>query len=77
MFFSRVLCTLKLLVSLVLLFSAVGCVYIPYPVPADVNYIENAKFTDDALLTLGPRDLLADVAESITETDGNIVVVDG
>ena len=67
----------KLLVSMVFLLGSVSCVYVPYPVPADVKYIENATFPEDAILTLGPRDLLADVAESITEIGTNIEVIDG
>lgn len=67
----------KLLVSTILILSAISCVYIPYPVPADVKYVQNASFPEDAILTLGPRDLLADVAESITERDSNIEVIDG
>lgn len=67
----------KLLVSTILTLSAISCVYIPYPVPADVKYVQNASFPEDAILTLGPRDLLADVAESITERDSNIEVIDG
>jgi hypothetical protein len=67
----------KLLIIVVLIVSTISCVYIPYPVPAEVKYVENATFPEDAILTLGPRDLLADVAESITERDSNIEVVDG
>jgi hypothetical protein len=67
----------KLLIVAVLIVSTISCVYIPYPVPAEVKYVENATFPEDAILTLGPRDLLADVAESITERDSNIEVVDG
>jgi hypothetical protein len=77
MFFSRLLNSTKTLTVTVLILSAVNCVYIPYPVPADVKYIENASFPEDALLSLGPRDLLADIAESITEIGDNIEVVDG
>ena len=77
MIISRLLSHSKILASIVLVLSVVNCVYIPYPVPADVKYIENASFPEDAILTIGPRDLLADVAEAITETDDNIVVIDG
>lgn len=79
MFFSRLLSNLKILVSTVLILSAISCIiaYVPYPVPTDVKYIENASFPEDMILTISPRDLLADVAESITETDDNILVIDG
>ena len=77
MIISRLLSSVKLLVSSVLILSVISCVYIPYPVPAEVKYVQNASFPEDTILTLGPRDLLADVAESITETDSNIVVIDG
>jgi len=77
MFFSQLLSRSKIPASIVLTLSTVSCVYIPYPVPADVKYIENASFPEDTILTIAPRDLLADVAESITETDDNIVVIDG
>ena len=77
MIFSRMLNCSKLLVVAALILSTISCVYIPYPVPAEVKYVENATFPEDAILTLGPRDLLADVAESITETDSNIEVIDG
>ena len=77
MIISRPLIHSKMLVSVVLILSVVSCIYIPYPVPAEVKHIEIASFHEDAILTLGPRDLLADVAEAITETDSNIVVIDG
>jgi len=77
MIFSWMLNCSKLLVVAVLILSTISCVYIPYPVPAEVKYVENATFPEDAILTLGPRDLLADVAESITERDSNIEVIDG
>ena len=76
MIISRSLRHSKILVSVILILSTVSCIYIPYPVPADVKYVENV-LPEDAILTLGPRDLLADMAESITETDSNIVVIDG
>lgn len=77
MIISRPLRLSKKLVCVVLILSTVSCIYIPYPVPAEVKHIEIASFHEDAILTIGPRDLLADVAESITETDSNIVVIDG
>lgn len=77
MLVSQLLSRSKIPASIVLMLSAVSCVYIPYPVPAEVKHIEISSFHEDAILTLGPRDLLADVAESITETDSNIVVIDG
>lgn len=77
MFFNRFLNSLKLPLGIMLMSSVASCIYIPYPVPADVKYVEKALFPEDAIVTIAPRDLLADVAESITERDENIAVIDG
>jgi hypothetical protein len=76
MFFRKSLSHLISLGSIVLVLSAVSCV-LPYPIPADVKHIEITSFPDDAILTLGPRRVLTDVAESVTEADSNIEVIDG
>lgn len=53
-----------------------GCVA-PYSVTPEIETFEPVEFSDDALVTIGPRELLEDLSRSITKNKAGIAVVDG
>lgn len=53
-----------------------GCIA-PSPVTPEVRVYEEVRFSDDALVSVGPRRLLKELSERITKHDSNIAPVDG
>ena len=50
---------------LVLALAATGCLFIPYPVPSEVERIEDVRLADDVQVSAGPRRLLDSISDNL------------
>lgn len=64
------------LIAAILILSAAGCLPAPYPVSPDIAVNEQVEQLDDAILTIGPSELVEKITRVITDSHKNIEIID-
>lgn len=54
-----------------------GCVIIPVPVKPEIEVLDAVTIAEDARVTMGPRQLLDEVAKTIIDENQHIEIIDG
>ena len=69
-------CNARLLLTLTVLICS-GCVIVPVPVKPEIEVLDAVTIAEDARVTMGPRQLLDEVAKTIIDENQNIEIIDG